>query len=129
MSKTQTNQFSTETGTGGQGDFGNVKAKDVAYVQEELPDSMLKAIRIIERLLTQVNYHEQQILYQDYPPVDIVRKDNDDDDDSAKNQENMLGLGFGGKEDKKKKEESKDLDVDKDNESQSKWSVEHLFKF
>ena len=36
-----------------------MKAKDIEYVDEELPDSMMKAIRIIERLLTQSKYHEQ----------------------------------------------------------------------
>ena len=61
MSKTQTNQFSTETGV--QGDFGNVSRKDVKYVQEELPYSMIKAIRIIERLLTTSKYNEQPVMY------------------------------------------------------------------
>ena len=53
-SMVKTNQFSTDTGagTGGGGDFGNIKAKDIQYSKEELPDSMMKAIRIIERLLT-----------------------------------------------------------------------------
>jgi|TARA_B110000305_G_scaffold137798_1_gene153784 hypothetical protein len=40
------------------GDYGNIKAKDVEYINEELPDSIMKAIRIIERLLTQSKYHE-----------------------------------------------------------------------
>lgn len=74
---------------------------------------MIKAIRIIERLLTQSQFHEQQVMYQDYPPVDIVRKDRDEDDDE-KNEDNML-LGFGAKDDKKKKEEGK---KDEDLESQ-----------
>ena len=60
MNKSQTGPFSTEgTGTAGGGDFANVKAKDIEYVKEELPESMIKAIRIIERLLTQSKYHEQ----------------------------------------------------------------------
>lgn len=71
MSKTQTNQFSTETGV--QGDFANVSGKDVTYVDEALPPSMIKAIRIIERLLTQSKYHEEQVMYQDYPPVDLKK--------------------------------------------------------
>lgn len=54
MSQTQTNAISSETN---QGDFGAVP-KNVEYIEMELPDSMLKAIRIIERLLTQTKYHE-----------------------------------------------------------------------
>ena len=49
------------------GDYGNVKS--VEYVQVELPDSMMNAIRIIERLLTQSEYHEQHVLYKNYPAV------------------------------------------------------------
>jgi hypothetical protein len=41
---------------GGTGDFGRVK--NVEYVEEQLPDSMLRAIRIVTRLLTQTEYHE-----------------------------------------------------------------------
>jgi hypothetical protein len=40
----------------------------------ELPDSMLKAIRIIERLLTQTKYHEQHVLYKNYPSVNLGDK-------------------------------------------------------
>ena len=35
--------------------------------------SMLKAINIIERLLTQTKYHEQNVLYTDYPVVKITK--------------------------------------------------------
>lgn len=34
------------------GDFAEVKAKDIQYVDEELPDSMAFCLRIIVRLLT-----------------------------------------------------------------------------
>ena len=51
MNKTTTNQFTTESGM--QGDFGNVRAKDIQYAEEEVPDSMMKAIDLISRLLTQ----------------------------------------------------------------------------
>lgn len=47
LSQTGTNQLSSETGVG---DYG--KIKNVKFVNEELPDSMMFAIRIIERLLT-----------------------------------------------------------------------------
>ena len=49
----------TVTATGAGGDFANVKAKDIHYVDEELPESMMKAIRIINRLLTQSKYHHE----------------------------------------------------------------------
>lgn len=41
------------------GDNKTFKAKDVTYVEEDIPDSMINAIRIIERLLTQLKFHEQ----------------------------------------------------------------------
>lgn len=46
---TGTNQFSTNPTAG---DFGTVRAKDVQYVEEDLPDSMMRRIKLIERLLT-----------------------------------------------------------------------------
>lgn len=46
MSQTATNAISSEV----VGDYG--KVKNVEYIQVQLPDSMLRAIRIIERLLT-----------------------------------------------------------------------------
>lgn len=53
VSQTGTQQLSSETAAG---DFA--KVKEVKFVNEELPDSMLVAIRIIERLLTQSKFHE-----------------------------------------------------------------------
>ena len=35
---------------------------------------MMKAIRIIERLLTQTKYHEQHVLYKNYPHVNLGDK-------------------------------------------------------
>ena len=67
MSQTQTNAISSETALG---DF-NAVPKNVEYVDAELPDTMMKAIRIIERLLTQSKYHEQHVLYKNYPPVNL----------------------------------------------------------
>ena len=55
MNKTSTNQFTTDTGQ--QGDFGNVRAKDIQYAEEEVPDSMLSRFDIIDRLLTQTENH------------------------------------------------------------------------
>jgi hypothetical protein len=34
------------------GDFGTVKASNIQQVDEELPESMINAIQIIDRLLT-----------------------------------------------------------------------------
>jgi dynein intermediate chain 4, axonemal len=62
VSQTGTNQISSETAAG---DFA--KVKEVKFVNEELPDSMMVAIRIIERLLTQSKFHEQHVQYKNYP--------------------------------------------------------------
>ena len=69
MSQTQTNAISSDA----VGDFAAVP-KNVEYVEVELPDSMMKAIRIIERLLTQTKYHEQHVLYKNYPSVNLGDK-------------------------------------------------------
>ena len=89
---------------------------------------MIKAIRIIERLLTQTTYHEQQVLYQDYPPVDIVKQSGDDDEENEANQDNMM-LGFGGPDKKKKEEEKKEEDAQSNPEEEGKATLKHLFKF
>lgn len=107
--------------------FGNVKAKDIEYVNEELPDSMLKAIRIINRLLTQSKFHEQHVLYMNYPPVDIVRKDADEDDENADPNANRMMPGFSGGN-KKKEEEKKDEEAEK-KEDEDAYRLVHLFKF
>lgn len=70
MSNTQTNAISSETA---QGEFAQV-LKNVEYVDADLPDTMMKAVRIIERLLTQSKYHEQHVLYKNYPPVNLGSK-------------------------------------------------------
>lgn len=61
------NQFSTETGM--KGDFATIKAKNIIQVDEDLPESMMKAITIIERLLTQSDpvQLKAHVLYKDYP--------------------------------------------------------------
>jgi hypothetical protein len=53
-SQTQTNPISSETATGA---YGQIK-KNAEVVNEELPESIMKAIKIIERLLTQNAFHE-----------------------------------------------------------------------
>ena len=87
---------------------------------------MMKAIRIIERLLTQSKYHEQHVLYKNYPPVDIVKTDGDEEDENAEGQGGMMP--FGGKE--KKKEEDKNDEADTANKEDSdEFSLTHLFDF
>jgi len=100
MSQTGTNQLSSETAAG---DFG--KVKKVEYVDEELPDSMMFAIRIIERLLTQSKFHEQHVQYKNYPQVDkssLGRSEEDEDEGNGK-----MGGFFKKKADKKEEEEEK----------------------
>ena len=128
-SMVKTNQFSTDTGagTGGGGDFGNIKAKDIQYSKEELPDSMMKAIRIIERLLTQSKYHHEHVLYKNYPPVDNLAQAPEDEDDQADaNQNRMMPFGGG---DKKKKDDEKEEANEVKEEDEDKVSLTHLFKF
>ncbi|CAI2382805.1 unnamed protein product [Moneuplotes crassus] len=48
--------------------------------------SMLKAIKIVERLLTQTKYHKEHVLYTDYPQVELPKMDekkNDQDENSG----------------------------------------------
>lgn len=67
------------------------------------------------------------MLYQDYPPVDIVKKDGNDDEDANADKDGMGMMGFGGGE-KKKKEEEKVEEVD-NKEDSDEVSLTHLFKF
>lgn len=125
MSKTQTNQFGTDTGTQ-QGVFGNVKTKDIEYQEQELPSSMMKAIRIVVRLLTQSKFHEKHVLYMNYPPVDIVKKDADEDEDEDPNANRMMN--FGGDK-KKKDDEKKEDEAEINKEDEDGYQLIHLFKF
>jgi hypothetical protein len=103
--------------------FGNV-AK-VEYSQDELPASIMKAIRIINRLLTQSKFHEQHVLYMNYPPVDIVRKDAEDEEYNNDPNANRM-MPFGG--DKKKKEEESVDELEKEEDDDS-YHLIPLFKF
>ena len=83
---------------------------------------MMKAIRIIERLMTQNKYHSQQVLYKNYPPVDIVRAEAEDEDDNKDGGGMMI---FGNeKKEEKKVEEEKEVKEDED-----AITLTHLFKF
>ena len=82
-----------------------MKAKDIQYVDEELPESMMKAIRIIERLLTQSKYHHEHVLYKNYPPVELTR--GVDEEEEGKDDKNA-GFGLFGGGDKKKEEKKEE---------------------
>ena len=87
---------------------------------------MMKAIRIIERLLTQSKYHEQHVLYKNYPPVDIVKQVDDDEDENEDKKNNLLPFG----DKKKKEEEKKEEEVDTGaKEDPDEVSLTPLFKF
>lgn len=73
------------------------------YVETELPDTMMKAIRIIERLLTQTEYHEQHVLYKNYPPAKVVKASSEDEEDEENKKKSALISKK--KEEAKKKEE------------------------
>ena len=103
-----------------------MKAKDIENVDQELPISIMKAIRIVVRLLTQTKFHEQHILYMNYPPVDIVKNDADEDENLDPNANRMKP--FGG--DKKNKEdEKKDEEAEIYKEVENAYQLIHLFKF
>jgi len=95
---------------------------------------MMKAIRIIERLLTQSKYHEQHVLYKNYPPVNLGDKHKKTQ--SEEDEENGGGkkpFGFAGiKKDAKKEKEDEKKEEDKDKEgldSKDETSLKALFKF
>lgn len=114
----------TGTGGGGGGDFGNVKAKDIQYVDEELPESMMKAIRIIERLLTQSKYHHEHVLYKNYPPAE-VKKAVDEEEETEDNKQGFMAFGGADKKKEEKKEEQEEVKEEDENEV----TLTHLFKF
>lgn len=86
---------------------------------------MAFCLRIIVRLLTQSKYHEQHVLYRNYPPVDIERAA--DEEEKQDDGQNPLGFGFGGA--KENKEEEKKEDEEPDIEESDEVSITHLMKF
>lgn len=102
------------------GAYGVIK-KAAEFVNEELPESIMKAIKIIERLLTQNAFHEQHVLYKNYPPVKLG-KSNALDDEEEGNQKKRMGI----------KKEAKKEDDDKKEEEEIKEgqvSLKALFTF
>ena len=111
------------------GDF-NAVPKNVEYVDADLPETMMKAVRIIERLLTQSKYHEQHVLYKNYPPVDLSEKYKQAML-AEEEEENKKKPFFALKKDKQKEEEKKeeDADNDKEKEDENAVTLKPLFKF
>lgn len=105
------------------------------YIEGEAPydnQSMLKAIKIIERLLTQTKYHEEHVLYTDYPVVEIA-------DFSSKNEDTKQVEKKGGlhafdlaaalnKDDDQKEESSDDEEEQLKADSEAIW-IKPLFKY
>ena len=104
------------------GDFG--VPKKVEYDREAiLPDSIMTAIKIVERLLTQSKFHEQHVAYRNYPPVRLEKGKADDDEDDDKKKG---GLAFRrGKEKEEKVEEKNEEDELKEGEV----AMKNLFTF
>lgn len=67
-----------------------------------LPDSLLKPIKIIERLLTQTAYHEQHVLYKNYPATNVKRDAGANAGDEDGNDGPQMFLNLGKKDEQKK---------------------------
>lgn len=119
-SQTQTNPISSDAQTGG-GAYGVIK-KAAEFVDEELPDSIMKAIKIIERLLTQNAFHEQHVLYKNYPPVKLGKVAINDDEEEGNTKKRPMGI---------KKEKAKEDEEKKDEEEMKEGQVwlKPLFTF
>ena len=106
------------------GDFG--VPKKVEYDKEAvLPDSIMLAIKIIERLLTQSKFHEQHVAYRNYPNVQLEKGKADDDEEEEGKKKGGLGALRRGKEKKEEVEEKKEEDEVKEGEV----SLKPLFTF
>ena len=90
VNQTQTGAQTSETNMG---DFSASLTKNVVYEEEKLPDTMMRAIRIIERLLTQTKYHEQHVLYKNYPPMmhDKNKKTLEEEEEEEKAKKPLFG--------------------------------------
>lgn len=125
MSNTQTNAISSETAVG---EFAQV-LKNVEYVDADLPDTMMKAVRIIERLLTQSKYHEQHVLYKNYPPVNLGSKNKKSLQEEEEESKNNKGMFAFKKEKKEVEEVKKEGEDEKEKEDENAVTLKHLFKF
>lgn len=88
---------------------------------------MMKAIRIIERLLTQSKYHHEHVLYKNYPPVELKKGEEEEEETDDKGGMGMMGMMGGDK--KKKDETKKEEEVENKEEDENEVTLTHLFKF
>ncbi|CAG9331817.1 unnamed protein product [Blepharisma stoltei] len=87
-----------------------------------LPDSLLAKFNIVERILTQNRYLEQQILYRNYPKVEFTKVvEEEKQDDKGKSKIRRL------KDMVEKKEEKKE--EEKEDEDEGATKMIDLFKF
>lgn len=82
----------------------------------------MKAIKIIERLLTQNAFHEQHVLYKNYPPVKLGNRNFADDEEEG--QQKKRGIGM--KQDTKKENEVK---VEEEEVKEGQVYMKPLFTF
>lgn len=101
-SQTQTQAISTDGNPTG---AYSLNKKAAEYVNEELPDSIIKAIKIIERLLTQRAYHAEHVSYKAYPPVKLGNRGAADDEEEGGMKK---GMRMKAKEQKKEDEDKKE---------------------
>ena len=70
------------------------QGRKIEHIDVELPSSLMNAIRIIERLLTQSKYHVQHVSYKDYPVVHIEDKKEEEEEPEQDTGKNPLLLGL-----------------------------------
>jgi hypothetical protein len=91
--------------------------------------SMLKAIKIIERLLTQSKYHKEHVMYTDYPQV-VLPKASDKKEEQEEKKTGVAAFdleALNKQEEEVEQEESEDEDDIKTNKDMIKLKL--LFKF
>lgn len=97
---------------------------DVSYDAQ----SMLKAIKIIERLLTQTKYHKEHVMYTDYPQVIINKASDKKKEEEKKGGIAALDLGAFGTNDDKVEETSSEEEEEQTDEKDP-IRLKPLFKF
>lgn len=85
-------------------------SQKVEYAAVELPETMMAAVQIIERLLTQALYHEKHVLYKAYPQSNLSKGSGVDDDDEEEGNKKGMGMAMKKRKAKEDKEEVKEED-------------------
>ena len=78
------------------------------YMETPLPDSLLRPVKIIERLLTQSLYHDQHVFYKDYPIVEMEMPKDEKETQGGKLQ--FTQAAFGGAEEVDKEKSAKEIE-------------------